>query len=212
MNAFKTKLKKEYQEFNEHVKGIKTNGKLQYYNMYNQQKQKIGKVNTKYEKKQGQWLKGISVFPITEVGEIIFEKRADTELTPNAIDICSGHIDNEENSVQATYRELREELGIKKENIKLLYKIGVDVPMIFAGNRKFFIQFYMCIVKKCSINKQNEEVKETFTIGLKDGFKLIKDGNTKFPYEGNEETFEYIFTSIENQYYHYKKQENDLEI
>ena len=32
MNAFKTKLKKEYQEFNEHVKGIKTNGKLQYYN------------------------------------------------------------------------------------------------------------------------------------------------------------------------------------
>lgn len=171
MNEFKEKLQKEYREF----KKATINGKLEnYYKVYDSKSNVLGKINTKFEKIQGQWLKGISVFPITEDGKIIFEKRANTKVTPNEVDICSGHVDNEENSIQSAYREMEEELGINSENIELLQEIGNEIPLIFTGNRKFFIQFYMAIVKKSHIDKQDKEVEEIFTKELKEGFELIR--------------------------------------
>ena len=107
---------------------------------------------------------------------------------------------------------MEEELGINSENIELLQEIGNEIPLIFTGNRKFFIQFYMAIVKKSHIDKQDKEVEEIFTKELKEGFELIRQGKTKFPYKENKEEFENIFALIENQYYHHSKKDNNLEI
>ena len=83
--------------------------------MYNQEKRRIGRIYVDYEKLQDNWLKGVSVFVITKEGNLIIERRAkDTKLTPDQIDLCSGHRDNKEKGKSTVYREMQEELGIKK--------------------------------------------------------------------------------------------------
>ena len=73
-----------------------------------------------------------------------------------------------------------------------------EVPLVFKGNRKFFIQFYASIIEKRSggLELQKEEVDHTEEVPLEEGFRLIREGKTKFPYEGKEEEFEEIFEAI----------------
>ena len=192
MNEFKKRLK-----LTEEIKP--KNNKKNYYIMYNEKKQKIGKIYADYEELQNNWLKGVSIFVITEDGKLVIEKRAqDTKLTPGQIDLCSGHRDNDEKGKSSAYRELKEELGIKKRQVLKLKKIRSEVPLIFKGDRKFFIQFYAGIIKqrKSNLELQEEEVSKIEEVPLEEGFELIREGKTKFPYFGREKEFEEIFEKI----------------
>ena len=194
MNEFKKNLKPK--------KLIKNKKKENYYIIYDENKKKIGCINSKYEKMQEQWLKGISIFVITKDGKIILEQRAKkTSITPNEIDLCSGHRDNKEKGKETAFRELKEELGIRKKRILKLKKIKKEIPLIFKGERKFYIQFYMTILKKQKLNLQKSEVNSVLEVPLQEGFEMIRQGKTKFPYTGNEEKFEKIFKEVEKKFY-----------
>ncbi len=194
MNDFRKKIKVD--------KKIAPKKKENYYIIYDENKKRIGCINAKYEKMQQQWLKGVSVFVITKNGNIILEQRTkNTSITPDEIDLCSGHRDNNEKGKETAYRELKEELGIQKKKITKLKKIKKEVPLIFKGERKFYIQFYMAILKNKKINLQKSEVDSIIEVPLKKGFEMIRKEETKFPYAGNEEKFEKIFKKIEEQFY-----------
>lgn len=198
MDEFKKRLS-HYEKPSKKI--TKKSEKEIYYYVYDENKNKVGKIKSDYEKFQSLWLKGISVFVLTEDGELIIEKRAkETQLTPGAIDLCSGHRDNKEKGKETPKRELKEELGIKKKKIKKIKKIKKEVPLVFGTDRKFFIQFYVAKMKgKAPKKLQKEEVKNIIKVSLQEGFDMIRRGETKFPYKGNEEQFEEIFKQVEKE-------------
>jgi 8-oxo-dGTP pyrophosphatase MutT (NUDIX family) len=196
MNEFKENLKKYKKE---PKKAVEIKEKEIYYYVYDENKNKVGKIKSDYEKFQNLWLKGVAVFVLTKDGMLILEKRAaTTKLTPNLIDLCSGHRDNKEKGKQTPKRELKEELGIKKKKIKKIKRVEREIPLIFGNDRKFYIQFYVAKTKIKSIKKlQKEEVENIIKVHLQEGFNMIRRGETKFPYKGNEQYFEKLFEEVE---------------
>ena len=70
-------------------------------------------------------LEFVSSILTNKEGDIIFfRRRKDLELDPGKFDFCSGHIKEGEIPMQAMYREIKEEIGLEPEQIKL-EKIGV---------------------------------------------------------------------------------------
>lgn len=199
------------------MKNIKRKKGEKFYKLYDEKGNEIGRINPIFEKTQNDWLKGVSIFVLTEDGNLVLEKRTkNTVLTPGDIDLVSGHTDSDEKSKKAGYRELEEELGIKKKRVLKLKKLKTDVPLVFKGKRKFFISFYVTKMKKKfdESNLQETEVQDVMIVPIEDGFELIRNNKTKFPYTGNEEKFEKIFEKV-RQYYDKKisktTEKNDTE-
>lgn len=213
MNEFKAKLYEDYKQYNKKIKNINVSGNKfpPYYKMYDRDKQYIGWINMKYEKIQNKYLKGVSTFVITRDGNVIVELRSkECNLTPEKRDLCSGHVDEEERSDNAAYRELEEELGIKKEQRDVFVRNEGEIPLTFGKNRKFFIQFNTVIgdfqIDEIRKNIQEKEVDDVIAIPIQQCFELIRNGETKFPYKGKEEEFEKVFRSVMQVYQSYKKE------
>lgn len=49
---------------------------------------------------------------------LLLKRRKDLKLDPGKYDLCSGHMKEEEVPTQTMYREIREEIGVKQEEIK----------------------------------------------------------------------------------------------
>ena len=179
---------------------FKSNNGEKYYKLYDDRGNEIGRINPLFEKKQSNWLKGVSIFLLTDDGKLVLEKRSkNTNLTPNDMDLVSGHRDEEEKGKKAAYRELKEELGIKPKKVLALKKVKHETPMVFKGGRNFFISFYVTKLKKKIdyLDFQEAEVEDVMMVPLQEGFNLIRENKTKFPYTGNEKKFEEIFEKVE---------------
>lgn len=158
-----------------------------YYKVYDKSK-KIKRIIATTQEKQlteEEWLEGVSCFVINENGEVLIEKRVNKGLTPGKLDLCSGHIDNEETQTQAMIRELKEELGIEIEEGMNVIKLDENsVPLGFSSSNKkrnFFITFY-CLKRDTSdVKMQEEEIEKIVWLPLEEAFELIKSGRTKFP-------------------------------
>ena len=176
----------------------------QYYIKYTRNKLPKGLINKEKESKikENEWLKGVSCFILNENGDVLIEQRANKGLTPGKLDLCSGHVDNFEISFQAMIRELKEELGIdiQRESVKLHQLEPKNCPLVFESNGKnknFFITFFCLERNSSKVKIQKEEVASIKYIPLKEAFKLIQDGKTKFPSD-----FDYreIFDQVYNIY------------
>lgn len=169
----------------ENIVGYKRTGS--YYKVYDKS-QKIKRIVATTQEKQlteEEWLEGVSCFVINEKGEVLIEKRVNKGLTPGKLDLCSGHIDNEETQTQAMIRELKEELGIEaQEAINVIKLDEKAAPLGFLSSnqkRNFFITFY-CLKRDTSYVKiQEEEIEKIVWLPLEETFELIKSGRTKFP-------------------------------
>ena len=181
-------------------KSFKNSNGEKYYKLYDEVGNEIGRINPLFEKKQSNWLKGVSIFVLTDDGNLVLEKRSKkTQLSPSDIDLVSGHRDEEEKGKKAAYRELNEELGLKKKKFLSLKKIKHETPLVFKGGRNFFISFYVTKLKKKIdyLDFQEAEVEDVIILPMKEGFDLIRQSKTKFPYSGNEKKFEEIFEKVE---------------
>lgn len=212
---------------NDYKKSLKVNGKKEdkrsFYKTYEKRKdnKKIykGSTTTKLEFSQNLYLNGVSCFIIDEKNRILIEKRANTKLTANEIDLCSGHTDNNETPTQTMIREYVEELHsgteeekqiAREEAIKGLKKLD-ELDLIFKNrgkDRKFFIQFYILKTKMKQFTKQAEEVQNIEWIPYQECFDLIRQGKTKFPYD---KRYEKMFKKIE-EHIKGKKIENNKDI
>ena len=134
-----------------------------YYRVYDKSKQLKRKIAKNQEKtlSEEDWLEGVTCFVINEKGEVLIEKRLNKGLTPGKLDLCSGHIDNDETQTQAMIRELKEELGIEiEESINVIKLEQNAAPLEFRSSNKkrnFFIEISyqgcVCFVKLTVLDK-----------------------------------------------------------
>ena len=156
-------------------------------------------IDKKHEKKleQNEWLKGVTCFILNDKAEVLVEKRANTELTPGQLDLCSGHLDNDETPTQAMIRELREELGIEAEeamNVIKLIESPVPLGLLSSTKRRNFFTTFYCLKRSTSdVEIQEEEVEKIVWLPLEDVFELIKSGKTRFPANND---YEQIFQKV----------------
>ena len=158
------------------------------------------KIINKTEEKmltEDEWLKGVSCFVVNENGDVLIEKRVNKGLTPGKLDLCSGHLDNEETETQAIIRELKEELGIEIEESMNVIKIDDNAaPLRFLSSNKkrnFLITFYCLKRTSLDIKIQKEEIDKIVWLPLEETFKLIQSGRTKFPIDYD---YEQIFQKV----------------
>lgn len=181
------------------MKEIKGYKREEYYKVYDKSG-KLKRIIAKDEEKnldEEEWLNGVSCFVINENGEVLIEKRVNKGLTPDKLDLCSGHIDGEETKTQAMIRELREELGIEIEEAINVIKLDDNpLPLEFVSSnkkKKFFITFY-CLKRRTSqVRIQEEEIEKVVWLPLEEVLALIRSGRTKFPADFN---YEEIFQKL----------------
>lgn len=174
------------------------------------------RISQKSELSQSDYLGGVSCFILDDNGNILIEKRGNTKITAGEIDLCSGHIDNNETPTQAMIREYVEELHkgdineqeqARNEAISNLRKLE-ELDLVFKnkGNeRKFFIQFYAMKTKLNKLTIQKEEISDVKWIPMEDTFELIRQGKTKFPYD---KRYEKIFKQVRE--YYLEKDKNEM--
>ena len=220
MNDFKKSLRSENKE-RKTKKMENTQQAWQFFKTY--KKGKSGKktyqkrISTKSELNQNDYLGGVSCFIIDENGNILIEKRGNTKITAGEMDLCSGHIDNNETPTQAMIREYVEELHkgdineqeqARNEAINNLKKLD-ELDLVFKnkGNeRKIFIQFYLMKTKLKRLTIQKEEISDIEWISMEKAFDLIRQGKTKFPYD---KRYEKIFEQVREHYQEKDKQDRE---
>lgn len=175
------------------------------------------RISQKSELNQNDYLGGVSCFVLDEKGNILIEKRGNTKITAGEIDLCSGHIDNNETPTQAMIREYVEELHkgdikeqeqARNEAINNLKKLD-ELDLVFKnkGNeRKFFIQFYVMKTELKKLTIQKEEISDIEWISMEKVFELIREGKTKFPYD---KRYEKIFKQVREHYQEKDKQDRE---
>ena len=220
MNDFKKSLRSENKE-RKTKKMENTQQAWQFFKTY--KKGKSGKktyqkrISTKSELNQNDYLGGVSCFIIDENGNILIEKRGNTKITAGEMDLCSGHIDNNETPTQAMIREYVEELHkgnieeqeqARNEAVSNLKKLD-ELDLVFKnkGNeRKFFIQFYVMKTKLNKLTIQKEEISDIEWVSMEKAFDLIRQGKTKFPYD---KRYEKIFEQVREHYQEKDKQDRE---
>ena len=87
-------------------------------------------------------------------------------------------------------------LSEKLDELDLIFK---DKEM----ERKFFIQFYVIKTKIKKITSQKEEVENIQWIDMEKVFEMIRNGETKFPYD---KRYEKLFEKVREIYINSKKE------
>ena len=211
MNDFKKSLKVDKKNQENNKKKDKPQ-EWQFYKTYNKdnrgKKNYQKRISQKSELNQSDYLGGVSCFIIDENGNILIEKRGNTKITAGEMDLCSGHIDNNETPTQAMIREYVEELHkgnieeqeqARNEAVSNLKKLD-ELDLVFKnkGNeRKFFIQFYVMKTKLNKLTIQKEEISDIEWVSMEKAFDLIRQGKTKFPYD---KRYEKIFEQVREQF------------
>ena len=220
MNEFKKSLRSEKKVT--HERKIKSKPQTwQFYKTYKKRNDgnKIyqNRISQKSELSQSDYLGGVSCFILDDNGNILIEKRGNTKITAGEIDLCSGHIDNNETPTQAMIREYVEELHkgdineqeqARNEAINNLKKLD-ELDLVFKnkGNeRKFFIQFYVMKTELKKLTIQKEEISDIEWIPMEKVFELIREGKTKFPYD---KRYEKIFKQVREHYQEKDKQDRE---
>ena len=84
---------------------------------------------------------------------VIFKRSGDSKLDAGKYDFCSGHMKEGETPTQAMYREIREEIGLMPEQIRL-EKIGT----IGTPHKKY--EETLCHMYHTKINADIEKINE----------------------------------------------------
>ncbi len=174
-----------------------------YYKVYDEQKSFLYNIPVTQEKNlTNQFLKGVTCFVVNEQGQILLEKRTNTELTPGKIDLVSGHVDMEEIEKQSIIRELGEEVGIQENEAVNAEKI-CTMSLGFENKgkiRNFFITFYYVFIKNSNLKIQEQEVKSLHWVPMEQAFKMLESGKTKFPKASENIKYNEIFDTVRNAY------------
>lgn len=151
-----------------------------------------------------------SCFVVDSKNRVLVEKRGNTVLDAGKLDLCSGHVQSGEISIQGMIRELQEELGIQEEesrNIRMLERIPIDFTRV-GGKFKCLTDIFLLKRNKETLALQDEEVKGIEYYPIEEVFNLIRQEKTRIPYTQQAEKFEKIFVKIQEELGIKSKKEN----
>ena len=144
------------------------------------------------------YVKCCTCFVVNSRNQVLIEKRGNTVLDAGKLDLCSGHVQAGEVSIQAMVRELKEELGIEENearNIKGLGSLLIDFGKV-GGNFKCIADIFVLKRKEEELKLQDEEVRGIEYYNLEEALNLIRDGKTRLPYDEN---YEKIFEKLKEE-------------
>jgi 8-oxo-dGTP pyrophosphatase MutT (NUDIX family) len=105
------------------------------------------------------------MLPLVEMEDglhVLFELRSpDLDAQPGEVCFPGGAMEAGETPLQASVRETMEELGIKREDIKIINKLDT-----LQSHANLSIYCYLGIIKTCQFNINKAEVAEIFTVPL----------------------------------------------
>lgn len=92
---------------------------------------------------------------------LLLKRRNDLKLDPGKYDNCSGHMKEGETPTQTVYREIKEEIGVKQEEIKKIERIGdIQTPHEKLKNTITHMFLVQIDLSKEEINKRLKSVEE----------------------------------------------------
>lgn len=94
-----------------------------------------------------------------EENVLILKRRETLRLDPGKYDMCSGHMKNGESPMQSMYREIKEETGIKLEEIKEIEHLG-DITTPHPKFPNTITHIYHIVIE-LKIEEINERIKQT---------------------------------------------------
>lgn len=97
----------------------------------------------------------------SEGNVLLLKRRKDLKLDPEKYDLCSGHMKEGEVPTQTMYREIREEIGVKQEEIKKIEKLGeITTPHEKLNNTTTHMYLIQIDLSEEEINKRLKNVEE----------------------------------------------------
>lgn len=157
---------------------------LEYYNSEN--KEKLGIKERDLVHNENLWHREVAVFIINEKNEFLIQKRAATKKQkPNMYGICAGHIDPNEEVINAAVREVHEELGVKLDKKDLEF-LGIYVNDE-EGNKHFKYMYITKITTKIEdMVIQEEELSEVKYITIQELEDVIKTQDENYTFSKKE--------------------------
>ena len=144
------------------------------------------------------YIKCCSCFVVDSKNRVLVEKRGNTVFDAGKLDLCSGHVQSGEISVQGMIRELKEELGIDETecygNIMKMGTVTIDFKKF-----KCFTDVFLLKRSEETLALQDEEVKGIEYYPIEEVFDLIREGKTRIPYDQQTDKFEEIFDKIKQE-------------
>ena len=144
------------------------------------------------------YIKCCSCFVVDSKNRVLVEKRGNTVLDAGKLDLCSGHVQSGEISVQGMIRELKEELGIEETEC---YGNVMNMGTVTIDFKKFkcFTDVFLLKRSEETLALQDEEVKGIEYYPIEEVFDLIREGKTRIPYDQQTDKFEEIFDKIKQE-------------
>ena len=139
---------------------------------FNNKRQPLNKVTERYEHIDGEYRQAVHVWIINDEGNLLFQKRAETKRSfPGLWSVTGGGVDTGETTLDALYRETKEELGviIEPENVELMMSFKV---------KRTFTDIYL-VRQNIDINSlilQKEEVSDAKYIKYSAFQNMINEG------------------------------------
>lgn len=140
----------------------------------------IGEIDKDIAHKEGRLHKAIHLWIINDDGEVLLQKRCgDKKLYPNTWDVSvGGHVSTKENSIDALWREAKEELGVDLDLGNVEYYDTFHERLKYDGidsNELVDVFIARQNVKKEEIKIQKEEVSDVHWVSIEELFGLIDD-------------------------------------
>lgn len=138
--------------------------------VYNAQKEMTGISKYRNEFNNNEYSMSTFIWIVNNKDELLIQLRASTEDKPNTYGITGGAVNKGETSLEASIRELKEELGLDVNKEQLIYVAS-------ERRKKKFFEYYMLNID-IDINNlilQKEEVDKVEWISIEDYEKNISN-------------------------------------
>ncbi len=168
---------------------------LEYYDIEN--KEKLGIKERDLVHSENLWHREVAIFIINEKREVLIQKRAATKKQkPNMYAICAGHIDPNEEILDAAVREVYEEIGVKLDKRDLGF---VEIYVNNEEGNKHFKYLYIAKIntKIEDMVIQEEELSEVKYITIQELENVIKTHDENYTFS-KKEYIKVILEKIKN--------------
>ena len=144
----------------------------------NEKGEVIGTIDKDIAHREGRLHRSIHLWIINDEGEILLQRRcADKKLYPNTWDVSvGGHVGTKENSVDAVFREAKEELGVDLDIENVEYFGTVPERLKYDdidSNELVDVFIARQNIKREDIVLQKEEVSDVCFVSIEELFNLM---------------------------------------
>lgn len=147
----------------------------------------IGVIDKDVAHKEGRLHRSVHLWIINDDGEILLQYRCENKkLYPNTWDVSvGGHVSTKENSVNALFRETKEELGVDLDLESVEYFTTIHERLKYAdidSNELVDVFIARQNINKDEIILQKEEVSYTCWVSIEEMLRLM-DSNQLLPHD-----------------------------